>query len=89
MIRQSAVFTNPSARTRAEVPYIVVLTDPTMAGVYASYAALGDVIYAEPGALIGFAGRRVGNQEFRLFFSGPSVRLTSRPWEVLEVLGRR
>jgi|SRR5579872_5275066 len=45
------------------VPYIVVLTDPTMAGVYASYAALGDVIYAEPGALIGFAGRRVGNQD--------------------------
>ncbi len=45
------------------VPYIVVLTDPTMAGVYASYASLGDVIYAEPGALIGFAGRRVGNQD--------------------------
>ena len=40
------------------VPYIVVLTDPTMAGVYASYASLGDVILAEPGALIGFAGRR-------------------------------
>lgn len=45
------------------VPYIVVLTDPTMAGVYASYASLGDVIFAEPGALIGFAGRRVGNQD--------------------------
>lgn len=48
---------------REAVPYIVVLTDPTMAGVYASYASLGDVILAEPGALIGFAGRRVGNQD--------------------------
>ncbi len=48
---------------RAGLPYIVVLTDPTMAGVYASFAALGDVILAEPGALIGFAGRRVGNQD--------------------------
>ncbi len=45
------------------VPYIVVLTDPTMAGVYASYASLGDIILAEPGALVGFAGRRVGNQD--------------------------
>ncbi len=48
---------------RAAIPYIVVLTDPTMAGVYASFASLGDVILAEPGALIGFAGRRVGNQD--------------------------
>jgi acetyl-CoA carboxylase carboxyl transferase subunit beta len=48
---------------RAAVPYFVVLTDPTMAGVYASYASLGDVILAEPGALVGFAGRRVGNQD--------------------------
>ncbi len=48
---------------RVGVPYIVVLTDPTMAGVYASFASLGDVILAEPGALIGFAGRRVGNQD--------------------------
>lgn len=47
----------------AGVPYIVVLTDATMAGVYASYASLGDIILAEPGALIGFAGRRVGNQD--------------------------
>jgi acetyl-CoA carboxylase carboxyl transferase subunit beta len=48
---------------KESIPYIVVLTDPTMAGVYASYASLGDVIFAEPGALIGFAGRRVGNQD--------------------------
>jgi acetyl-CoA carboxylase carboxyl transferase subunit beta len=48
---------------RAGVPYFVVLTDPTMAGVYASYASLGDITLAEPGALVGFAGRRVGNQD--------------------------
>jgi acetyl-CoA carboxylase carboxyl transferase subunit beta len=43
----------------AGLPYIPVLTHPTMAGVMASFATLGDVILAEPGALIGFAGPRV------------------------------
>ena len=43
----------------AKVPYFSVLTNPTMAGVMASYATLGDAILAEPKALIGFAGRRV------------------------------
>ena len=43
----------------AALPYIVVLTDPTTGGVTASYAMLGDVHVAEPGALIGFAGQRV------------------------------
>jgi len=43
----------------ARLPFISVLTDPTMGGVTASFAALGDVILAEPGALIGFAGARV------------------------------
>ncbi len=43
----------------AGVPYIVVLTDPTMAGVSASFGMLGDIAIAEPGALIGFAGPRV------------------------------
>lgn len=43
----------------AELPYIVVLTDPTTGGVTASYAMLGDIHIAEPGALIGFAGQRV------------------------------
>jgi acetyl-CoA carboxylase carboxyl transferase subunit beta len=43
----------------AGVPFISVMTDPTTGGVYASYAALGDVNLAEPGALIGFAGARV------------------------------
>ena len=44
---------------KLKVPYISVLTNPTMAGVMASYASLGDVILAEPEALIGFAGPRV------------------------------
>lgn len=43
----------------AKIPYFSILTNPTMAGVMASYATLGDVIIAEPKALIGFAGRRV------------------------------
>jgi acetyl-CoA carboxylase carboxyl transferase subunit beta len=43
----------------AGLPYIVVLTDPTTGGVTASYAMLGDIQLAEPGALIGFAGQRV------------------------------
>ena len=43
----------------AELPYIVVMTDPTTGGVTASYAMLGDIQIAEPGALIGFAGQRV------------------------------
>ena len=49
----------------AGLPYIVVLTDPTTGGVTASYAMLGDVQLAEPGALIGFAGRRVIEQTIR------------------------
>ncbi|MBU4434682.1 MAG: acetyl-CoA carboxylase carboxyl transferase subunit beta [Alphaproteobacteria bacterium] len=49
----------------AALPYIVVLTDPTTGGVTASYAMLGDVHLAEPGALIGFAGPRVIEQTIR------------------------
>lgn len=45
-----------------KLPYISILTDPTMGGVSASFAWLGDVIIAEPGALIGFAGQRVIKQ---------------------------
>ena len=45
--------------SEARIPYFSVLTNPTMAGVMASFATLGDVILAEPKALIGFAGRRV------------------------------
>ncbi len=44
------------------LPFISVLTDPTMGGVSASFATLGDIIIAEPGALIGFAGQRVIKQ---------------------------
>jgi acetyl-CoA carboxylase carboxyl transferase subunit beta len=49
----------------AGLPYIVVLTDPTTGGVTASYAMLGDIQLAEPGALIGFAGQRVIEQTIR------------------------
>ncbi|PVM75154.1 acetyl-CoA carboxylase carboxyltransferase subunit beta [Caulobacter radicis] len=49
----------------AALPYVVVLTDPTTGGVTASYAMLGDVHLAEPGALIGFAGPRVIEQTIR------------------------
>src|SRR5918998_31825 len=49
----------------ARLPYIVVLTNPTTGGVTASYAMLGDVHLAEPGALIGFAGPRVIEQTIR------------------------
>ena len=49
----------------AGLPYIVVLTDPTTGGVTASYAMLGDIHFAEPGALIGFAGPRVIEQTIR------------------------
>ncbi|MDX2259240.1 MAG: acetyl-CoA carboxylase, carboxyltransferase subunit beta, partial [Hyphomicrobiaceae bacterium] len=53
------------ALRRARLPYIVVLTDPTTGGVTASYAMLGDVHIAEPGALICFAGPRVIQQTIR------------------------
>jgi acetyl-CoA carboxylase carboxyl transferase subunit beta len=49
----------------ARVPFISVLTDPTTGGVTASYAMLGDLNIAEPGALIGFAGPRVIEQTIR------------------------
>jgi acetyl-CoA carboxylase carboxyl transferase subunit beta len=47
---------------RAGVPYIAIFTDPTMAGVLASYASIADVILSEPRALVGFAGARVSKQ---------------------------
>ena len=56
MAKTSAALAKLSAKG---IPYFSVLTNPTMAGVMASYASLGDVILAEPKALIGFAGRRV------------------------------
>ena len=56
MAKTSAALARHAA---AKLPYISLLTHPTTAGVMASYATLGDVIIAEPGALIGFAGPRV------------------------------
>ena len=53
------------AARRCRVPYICVLTDPTTGGVTASFAMLGDLNIAEPGALIGFAGPRVIEQTIR------------------------
>jgi acetyl-CoA carboxylase carboxyl transferase subunit beta len=51
--------------SEAGIPYISVLTDPTMGGVSASFAMLGDINIAEPRALIGFAGPRVIEQTVR------------------------
>lgn len=50
---------------RRQLPFISVLTDPTMGGVSASFAFMGDVVIAEPGALVGFAGPRVIEQTVR------------------------
>ncbi|MDB5905532.1 MAG: acetyl-CoA carboxylase subunit beta, partial [Betaproteobacteria bacterium] len=50
---------------RERLPFISILTDPTMGGVSASFAMIGDIVIAEPGALIGFAGPRVIEQTVR------------------------
>jgi acetyl-CoA carboxylase carboxyl transferase subunit beta len=50
---------------RAGVPYISVMTNPTTGGVTASFAMLGDINIAEPGAMIGFAGERVIRETIR------------------------
>ena len=83
---------------KAHLPDIVVLTDPTTGGVTASYAMLGDIHLAEPGALIGFAGPRVIEQTIRetlppgfqrseyLVEKGMVDRVTPRP-ELPAVLG--
>ncbi len=62
MAKTCAVLTQLSEAKR---PFISVLTDPTMGGVSASFAFMGDVVIAEPGALIGFAGARVIQQTVR------------------------
>jgi acetyl-CoA carboxylase carboxyl transferase subunit beta len=62
MAKTSASLTKLS---EAGMPYISILTDPTMGGVSASFAMLGDIIIAEPNALIGFAGPRVIEQTVR------------------------
>ena len=62
MAKTCAALTQLSAE---KLPFISVLTDPTMGGVSASFAFIGDVVLAEPGALIGFAGARVIQQTVR------------------------
>ena len=62
MAKTCAALTQLSAK---KLPFISVLTDPTMGGVSASFALIGDVVIAEPGALIGFAGPRVIEQTVR------------------------
>lgn len=62
MAKTTAVLTKLS---EAKLPFISILTDPTMGGVSASFAFVGDVVIAEPGALIGFAGPRVIEQTVR------------------------
>ena len=54
-----------AAHHEARLPFLSVLTDPTMAGVMASYASLGDITIAEPRALLGFTGPRVIEQTIR------------------------
>jgi len=51
--------------TKAQLPFVTLLTDPTMGGVSASFAMIGDIVIAESGALIGFAGPRVIEQTVR------------------------
>jgi acetyl-CoA carboxylase carboxyl transferase subunit beta len=62
MAKTCAVLTQLS---KARLPFISILTDPTMGGVSASFAMVGDIVMAEPGALIGFAGPRVIEQTVR------------------------
>ena len=62
MAKTTAILTRLS---QAKLPFISILTDPTMGGVSASFAFIGDVVIAEPGALIGFAGPRVIEQTVR------------------------
>ncbi|MFZ2855576.1 MAG: acetyl-CoA carboxylase, carboxyltransferase subunit beta [Rhodocyclaceae bacterium] len=62
MAKTTAALTKLS---QAKLPFISILTDPTMGGVSASFAFIGDVVIAEPGALIGFAGPRVIEQTVR------------------------
>lgn len=62
MAKTSAALTKMSKK---KLPFISVLTDPTMGGVSASFAFIGDIVIAEPGALIGFAGPRVIEQTVR------------------------
>ena len=86
-------------KEEAKMPYISVLTDPTTGGVAASFAMLGDLIIAEPNALIGFAGPRVieqtigeslpeGFQTSEYLLDHGMVDQIVHRWEMKETLGR-
>jgi len=62
MAKTTAALTELAQR---KLPFITILTDPTMGGVSASFAMIGDIVVAEPKALIGFAGPRVIEQTVR------------------------
>ena len=62
MAKTTAAITQLADR---KLPFITLLTDPTMGGVSASFAFMGDLVIGEPGALIGFAGPRVSEQTVR------------------------
>ena len=66
--------------TKARLPFVSILTDPTMGGVSASFAFVADLVIAEPGALIGFAGPRVIEQTVREKLPGglPARRVPDR-----------
>src|SRR5687768_18336304 len=64
-MQMAKIASDMAALDEARLPFISVLTDPTTGGVTASFATLGDVIIAEPKALIGFAGPRVIEQTIR------------------------
>ncbi len=86
-------------KKEAKMPYISVLTDPTTGGVAASFAMLGDIIIAEPNALIGFAGPRVieqtigeslpeGFQTSEYLLDHGMIDQIVHRWEMKETLGR-
>jgi acetyl-CoA carboxylase carboxyl transferase subunit beta len=65
LMQMSKTTASVTRLARHQLPFITILTDPTMGGVSASFAFVGDVVMAEPGALIGFAGPRVIEQTVR------------------------
>jgi acetyl-CoA carboxylase carboxyl transferase subunit beta len=65
LMQLAKIATGLAQLDEAKIPYICLLTDPTTGGITASFAMLGDLNIAEPGALIGFAGPRVIEQTIR------------------------
>jgi acetyl-CoA carboxylase carboxyl transferase subunit beta len=65
LMQLAKIATGLAQLDEAKIPYVCLLTDPTTGGITASFAMLGDLNIAEPGALIGFAGPRVIEQTIR------------------------